>query len=269
MDILYVKIGGFNIKITLTKRHDVEANFAFLRNRVEMDLLVYLRSFLVFEKPKRIDFEIVFVDEPEVKLIRLPKTKTEYTPLLERVSNKKIVTYSLISSYQFERILKNVIFDLLKTNGGFAIHASAASVKGKAYLFLAESGGGKSTTVELLNNKYHILSDDITAIRKLKSRYYVFQTPFVEKAWWIKKKQDLYEVDKIFFLNKSKEFDIVKINDQDRANETVLNQIYAAQEPDERTLKNVLGFVKKFNKYHDLYFDKDSKKLEKVIEKSK
>ena len=70
--------------------------------------------------------------------------------------------------------------------GGFLLHSSAIVVDGKAYLFTADSGTGKSTHTELWRkvfgeDRVQILNDDKPAIRIAKEGYFACGTPWSGK----------------------------------------------------------------------------------------
>lgn len=264
MNDMYATIGGFNIKISLGKITS-DPTTTYLQNKAEIDLLIYLKSFLSHRKLKKIDFEIEFTDIKDPQLLSIPSNNTMYLPIFTFVNDNKVTTYFQLGIFQFETVLKNVLLMILKRNGGFGIHASCAKVGGNAYLFLAESGGGKSTSTELLKDEFPTLNDDITLIRKLGSKYYVFQTPFIEKPWWIRKSSKLYPVGKIFFLHKSAEFKVKPIPNRQPLTANLLKQVIAAQNPDKNVMKNVKDFVRHTNNFYDLYFEKNSEELIKLI----
>ncbi len=68
---------------------------------------------------------------------------------------------------------------------GFQFHSSAVVVDGKAYLFSADSGTGKSTHAGLwLENfgpRAYILNDDKPALRRIDGVWYAFGTPWSGK----------------------------------------------------------------------------------------
>jgi hypothetical protein len=268
MNEMYINIGEFNILINLGK-DSTDPTIAYNKNKTEIDLLIYLRSFISYKKPTKIDFEIEFLDSKDPELLNMVDNQITYIPLFKTISDRKIITFYQLGIYNFEIVLKNAMFYILKKNGGFGIHASASNIKQKAYLFLAESGGGKSTTAELLKDKFPTLNDDITLIRKLGTKYYLFQTPFVEKPWWIKKTTKLYPVGKIFFLHKSSEFKAILKSNILNLKPEVLPQIIAAQNPDKIIFKNVNDFIKSTNNFYDLYFAKESNGLIKLISQIK
>jgi hypothetical protein len=75
---------------------------------------------------------------------------------------------------------------LLEYNG-LMLHASALAYEGKAYLFSAPCGTGKSTHAKLWqkyfgNDKIQIINDDKPAIRLIDNAFYVFGTPWSGKS---------------------------------------------------------------------------------------
>ena len=68
---------------------------------------------------------------------------------------------------------------------GMMLHASAVVVEGRAYLFTADSGTGKSTHTGLwmkqFGNKAYILNDDKPAIRAIDGIWYAYGTPWSGK----------------------------------------------------------------------------------------
>lgn len=68
---------------------------------------------------------------------------------------------------------------------GLMLHASAVVVDGKAYLFSADSGTGKSTHtklwLEMLGDRAFILNDDKPALRLEGGRWYAYGTPWSGK----------------------------------------------------------------------------------------
>lgn len=70
---------------------------------------------------------------------------------------------------------------------GLMLHASAVVMDGKAYLFSAPSGTGKSTHTELWQSvfgadKAQIINDDKPAIRCVDGRWYAYGTPWSGKS---------------------------------------------------------------------------------------
>ena len=68
---------------------------------------------------------------------------------------------------------------------GFMLHSSAVVVDGRAYLFSADSGTGKSTHTQLwlrhFGERAYILNDDKPALRIVDGKWYAFGTPWSGK----------------------------------------------------------------------------------------
>ncbi len=81
----------------------------------------------------------------------------------------------------------SVFYSGLILFGGFMLHASAVLMDGKAYLFSAQSGVGKSTHTAMWQKVFgreraKILNDDKPAIRIEKDGIYAFGTPWSGKT---------------------------------------------------------------------------------------
>ena len=75
----------------------------------------------------------------------------------------------------------------LLLKGGFMLHASAVEVDGKAYLFSADSGTGKSTHTKQWQSFFGeeralIINDDKPAIRREEEGWFVYGTAFSGKT---------------------------------------------------------------------------------------
>ncbi len=74
-------------------------------------------------------------------------------------------------------------FELLRHNG-FMLHSSAVAYEGKAYVFSADSGVGKSTHAGLWQRRFagaYVINDDKPAIRMTDGGFYAFGTPWSGK----------------------------------------------------------------------------------------
>ena len=109
--------------------------------------------------------------EPDIVIRCKPVTNPRYAQLSE--SDREY----LVSGNSFYRQLLQ--FD------GMMLHASAVVVDGKAYLFSANSGTGKSTHTKLWLQKFgdraYILNDDKPALRLQNGIWYAYGTPWSGK----------------------------------------------------------------------------------------
>ena len=88
------------------------------------------------------------------------------------------------------------------------IHSSAIILEKKAILFIAPGEGGKTTIVELLQEKYPIITDDQNIIRKEDDKYYCYGTP-----WGVyTNKSAKAEIGGIFLIEKSDKFKLTPLN---------------------------------------------------------
>ena len=126
----------------------------------------------------------------------------------------------------------NFYRQLLKFNG-MMLHASAVVLDGKAYLFSAPCGTGKSTHTKLwlqvFGDRALILNDDKPALRFEDGAWYVYGTPWSGK-------HDIsanvrVPLQGICFLHQAKENTIERM-DAKSAYPTLLNQTYRRNDPE-------------------------------------
>ena len=114
---------------------------------------------------------------------------------------------------------------IFKHKNGMLIHSSAVVYNGKAYLFSAPSGTGKSTHaslwLKLLGDKAYVINDDKPIIRLIDGKFYVYGTP-----WSGKHKKDVNtraEISAICFINQAKE-DTIRVASVKEIFPLLLNQ---------------------------------------------
>lgn len=114
---------------------------------------------------------------------------------------KPNITIHLSDKYLSDRLAENphltleaceyiwtgsIFYDALINFDGFVLHASAVIVDGRAYLFSAPSGTGKSTHTSLwlkhFGDRAQILNDDKPAIRITENGIRVYGTPWSGKS---------------------------------------------------------------------------------------
>jgi len=88
-------------------------------------------------------------------------------------------------------------YSLLKFKVVF-LHSSAAIFGNKVFIFLGESGKGKSTIIRNFDN--NIVGDDIIILRKQASSFYVYQSPFEKLRVQIKKTLVKTKIGGLFVL---------------------------------------------------------------------
>lgn len=258
---IYLNIAGFNIKINLKP-----TEWKFALSLKEKEIGEYWKGFIV-NKPKKIDFEINFIERSYLDIIYKTKERKMYMSFFEEKNNKEVNAFYQISIFQFQVILRRIISILLAGNG-FILHGSASNINGKAYLFTGNNGAGKSTTMKLIDPEYPALADDTVIIKKEKNQYYLYQTPFIEKEWWVKKNSQGLTLEKVYFIKKEKFFKEEIIKNKSLLFEKTIKQFWT--EDDEfvsKKTKLIYQFTHKFKEFYYLSLAKNKKRLLDFIDK--
>lgn len=82
------------------------------------------------------------------------------------------------SPYAIDSVLRIVHTLILARQSGFLVHAASAVRKGKAFLFAGLSGAGKTTICRLAPADVHLLTDEISYVRRRGNQYLACGTPF-------------------------------------------------------------------------------------------
>jgi hypothetical protein len=80
--------------------------------------------------------------------------------------------------YSLDSVLRIVHTLVLAREGGRLMHASSVVRDGKAYLFSGVSGVGKTTISRLLPEDAHLLTDEMSFVRREGEGYFAYGTPF-------------------------------------------------------------------------------------------
>lgn len=136
---------------------------------------------------------------------------------------------------------------------GMMLHASAVSAGGKAYLFSAPCGVGKSTHTALWQehfgaDKVEIINDDKPAIRLIDDKFYVYGTPFSGKT--NKNTNVKVPLKAICFIEQSKENTIRKMSAVEALMQ-IFNQTLRPAENDK--MENLIFLVDKLLKNVPVY----------------
>ena len=124
------------------------------------------------------------------------RTKTQAQPYLSEKNQPADITISFKHEQLLRKVPEMTDFDTAEYIGtgslfaveilrfeGFQFHASAVQLDGKAYLFSAPSGTGKSTHTEKWCRLFgaEIINDDKPALRFVDGRWMVYGTPWSGK----------------------------------------------------------------------------------------
>lgn len=76
-----------------------------------------------------------------------------------------------------DTFLRVILSIILPFTGGFLVHATSLIRNDKGYCFPGRSGAGK-TTIALNSPDSIILTDELSLVRRIKGKYYIYGTPF-------------------------------------------------------------------------------------------
>jgi hypothetical protein len=80
--------------------------------------------------------------------------------------------------YSLDSVLRIVHSLILAREGGMLVHSSSAIRAGSAYLFAGVSGVGKTTISRLAPSDVHVLTDEMSYVRRDGPGYRAYGTPF-------------------------------------------------------------------------------------------
>ncbi len=154
---------------------------------------------------------------------KLTQGKVFYTNCHELHTNRHELNNPL--SYPIGALL---ILNKLSQGRGIFLHASGIKDNNKGYVFCGRSGIGKTTIAKLWqeNNRGTVLNDDRIIVRKLSNKFYTYGGPWHTRDNSLISNEKV-QINKIFFLKKSRNDFIRKINSKE-AFEKIISQAYFA-----------------------------------------
>jgi len=110
-----------------------------------------------------------------------------------------------------------VVLNILSRKSGIIVHACGISYCDKGYLFLGQSGTGKSTMANLWKNrgKAQVLSDDRIVIRGKNGQLFAYGTPWHSDGKFFSPEK--VKLERIFFLKQGKKNKVRMLNPVDAA----------------------------------------------------
>ncbi len=263
---MYIEIAQFFIDIEFClqgENEDFSHDEIQRRKLFIKQLYKFFQNFRVRKSSRKSDYTIV-VENSRIVFTKDRYKKNISVVLFKHISDKKIKTFYYLNVYQFQLVLRDIIFSLVTRNDGCVMHASAIDHDG-GYIFLGKSSAGKSTIVRLLKDSFLPLADDLIIIRKIYKKYYIYQTPFMEKQRWIKKENKKYEVKSIILIKKGGKTVMVELQDVSKILTFLLDQIFVVEENKKLIIQWSLKFIKTNITFYHLTFKKNKRDLEKIF----
>lgn len=260
---LYIVIAKVKIKIIFKYEKYKYEKYEFFIKAIQLRYKNFITS-----RKNNIDYTIeVIVNDITPKVYYDNSSNVYYIQYFQESAETKITTYYDISVSQFSQIILKILDRILSKSNGFILHASCLHYKDKAYIFLAPSGGGKSTLSTFSKNKIKILADDHIAIRKINNTYRVFILPDVHTIALIKRYRRLNQIDfpigAIFLIHKSDKWSLSEesANIQDK----LMAQLLTQKNSYKNVMCNGISFFKsQEKKIYNLFFPKKSKEYQLV-----
>jgi hypothetical protein len=252
MNSVNLQIAGFIIRVNFIKIIDESSRF-----NMEKYFKKAYRGFIYPTIPSRIDFTINLSDK--IPTLLLKRNTSNFLFFYKSNSNKSVTANSHMGWIHFSLLFKDILSRLLKSKG-FILHASASKIGQNHIVFLGENGAGKSTITQLLKPKGKVLADDSIIIKEENGRYYLYQTPFVEKNR-VKRTSKKYLLTSLMFLKKSSLCRLLPL-ERSSITKLFLKQLYSDNASYLTDIKVAFRFLTKFDHFYELQFTKDDKVLE-------
>jgi len=262
---IYFNFLGYIFKISIKAGRE----FAMARDKFRAEVSnAFIQALVKDGKPKKVDFYLDVYAPTIIEIISEKNDRRVYQNIFTINSDNRVSCTLQISIYQFRTILWINFLKILSRNNGFLLHSSAVSVDGNAFIFLGDSGAGKSTTANLLKKFYPTLADDNCVIKKENNKFHLYSTPFPEKISWVRRDATSYDIGKVFFLKKADYFKTEKITNKDIVLKKFVKQGMTGEDV-ALIMPFILDFISNFDDFYYLYFEKDGDKLKDLLQKLK
>lgn len=261
MSTIYLFFCGFKIKIKLEKSQFNTAKEVFKDN--------FINTFkhIIPSKPHGTpDYTVSVSDISWSSITPIKKKGGYFFCLYNEKNDNQINTHYFISMGLFKVLLMQILQNLTIKSQGILIHASSSIINDKADIFYGISGAGKSTIISLLQNNNKAFADDKVFIIKKSGRFIAYQMPFLEKTGWIERGQKPFPVGRVFFLVKSNNCRIEKIQSKEQAFQEFMSKFDAVKNVFKKDSQTLLNFITSHDCYY-LYFSKNKNELTKLLGK--
>jgi hypothetical protein len=244
--IFYLSQAGFTLKIVFEPTDQI-----FIKNEFISIFKKTWKDFLT-KKGKKEDFSItVSPGTANLEVIAREAGEKYYFLSISRdfKHNKATIYYS--GSIRILDTLIKEVFAYLLAKDGFLLHSSTLLGQDKTlYIFLARSGGGKTTTAKLLRGKALTeFSDDIVIVKRTQEGWRYFTPPLVEKERPALRQEAKKAV--FFVIKKAKKGYKRKIENPGKILPFLLGQIWLReQKVDKRIFANAVKLIRENRFYY-------------------
>lgn len=247
METYFIETAGCVIKVNFLA---IEEPFVREKEFIKR-IKVYYQGFISSD-PQEYNAEVTVTYKDSFKVVQNTKFKEYYVNLYQQITQKKYLTYYHLSDEQFYIVIRSILQVILKKS--IMMHGSAININNKAYIFLGESGAGKSTTMKIFSKKYPPLADDSFIIQKNGSKFIFYSTPAVETNAWFNKTHLPLEIGGFFFLRKAQRHQIQKVSNKSQVIQLLFKQFFTNKATLSNQSKIILEISKQLNDFYILDF---------------
>lgn len=132
----------------------------------------------------------------------------------DMIAYEKSIFTETVPEYYYEvtAILRFICDKVVSKYDGFFLHCSALMMDGKAFVFTAKSGTGKSTHASIwrkvFGDRVTMINDDKPIVRRIDGKFYVYGTPWNGKHHLSNNIKA--PIGAVYFLSQSKENRVTK-----------------------------------------------------------
>ena len=238
---VFLEAAGFTISLVFEPCEQV-----FFEERLLEVIDVYKKAGFVKKTSKKSDFKIIFRSNDKNSIeIHRKNNKHYYLTFIRSFEKNTVETFYYIGLIELQILIKEVFSHLLERNNGFMLHSSGVMDRsGNLKLFMAKTGGGKTTVSNLLasTTKYKKFCDDVVIVRKVGGNWKYSSPPFVEKTHISQKMSAVNS--RLFFVKKSKKALVKPVKGKGAVIKPFLEQIWFREEKiNPKTLSSALEFI--------------------------
>lgn len=243
---IYISIAGYTIKVIFEHLKEKDKRYEYFRKGIWLQYRHY-----IIKHPKVIYGQIhVINQEPFVPIYVNKSNAISYLPYCEEIDKFTFITYYHISTIAFKQLYFKLLDRIITQNEGIFLHASGVVRNNEAELFLAPSGGGKSTLASIFKRKINSIADDSVLIKKVGDVYKAFVLPDIDsytlKIRLQKLTENSFPIKRIYILCKSKSWSMDKIDDTVRVQSLILKQLLAQNETRRKQSVKALQFAENY-----------------------
>lgn len=245
-DEIVINIAGFLLKLKLHESKGIN-----VRNMFIHQVKNTFKPFIMAPSSVKADIVLNVVEREKIMDKASVAKKGQMSAVLFRRKRGGNEIYYDLSTQQFQEVVRRLIFKGIYFKKGLILHCSSVIHQGRANLFIAPSGGGKTTILNLLRPHCQAFADDAVLVKKEADGYYCYQIPFADQHTIVEGGIKKIKLGTIYFIHKASVNQLIKVGKVEAANRLLSRSVR-----EKRMVKNALAFALEFDGFFDLYFSR-------------